>query len=136
LSNRGASLHFEEMWTSVGIVASALIAALQISSDDVLPVRNGPSQGLPLSISRSNNFVKLTWPQITGSWTLSGTESFNYYTSNDILYLPRAIVYPTFNYQTNGTNVSLIVSIGSTNLFFTMRTNSNPSPWPPLPQVE
>jgi len=85
----------------------------------------------PLSITKSNSNVILTWPQTTGNWLLIETPGLDYYySSNGVVYgeAYRRTIIPNSNYSTNGTNISVTLPIVATNKFYMLRTNNPPPP--------
>jgi hypothetical protein len=88
--------------------------------------------GLPLSITKSNENVILTWPQ-TSNWVLVATSGLDYcYVSNDVMYCEAYLRHTisSANFRTNGTNFSVVLPLDFTmNQFYLLQTND----FPPLP---
>jgi hypothetical protein len=91
----------------------------------------------PLSISRSNDTVRVSWQQTTNGWQLTAKGQW-YYTidSNGVVQVERTqFIHPSTNvfFQTNGSNIFVTLPIDptvSTKFFFLEPTNSLP-PFPP-----
>ena len=88
--------------------------------------------GPPLSITRTNESVVLTWPQTDGSWLLVETPGLDYsYTSNGVVYVVshRRTVIPATSYSTNGTDLFVVLPLDlSTSKFYFLQTNNFPPP--------
>ncbi len=87
--------------------------------------------GPPLTITRSNDSVILTWPQTNGGWRLIETDGLDYcYVSNDVahceVYLQKLI--STQLYATNGITISVVLPIDYSikNRFYMLHTNDFP----------
>jgi hypothetical protein len=88
-----------------------------------------------LSITTSNNNVIITWPaQTSSNLVLIETPGLDHvvYSSNDVIYVevyPRKIVSRS-NYLTNGSNISVTVSVDSTSKFYLLqKDNFGPPPF-------
>ena len=87
----------------------------------------------PLSVTRSNGNVILTWPKTNESWLLVETDGLDHcYVSNGVFYCEayRRRIISGDRYGTNGNTIFIVlpVDFSITNRFYTLQTNNFPAP--------